>query len=230
MSIQMVGWVLDQDISDPIGKLCLISIANAHNNTTGQCNPSYNVIAKEASCERRTALRKIKWLQEQGYLSVSENKKGSINGANTYRILQDKGGDFLTLGGSDTLSPCSDTPDTRGGDTSVTHNEPEIRTRNKKKINKKDILLEVLNDETAIAVIEHRTSLRKPLTPRAARLLVNELQKTPDPNAAADEMILRGWQSFKADWGVKDGMKQPQSENKISGTDMLRAHANGDYL
>ena len=127
MSIQMVGWVLDQHIMDPVAKLCLVSIANAHNNTTGQCNPSYAVIASEASCSRRTVIRKVQWLQECGYIEISEVKYGHRNGANSYRIVTE-GGDNLTLGGGDRLSPGSDTCDTRGGDTAVTHKEPETRT------------------------------------------------------------------------------------------------------
>lgn len=58
----------------------------------------------------------------------------------------------------------------------------------------------VLNEEAAKAVIEHRKRLKKPLTPRAAKMLAEKLGAFPDPNAAADEMMLRGWSSIDATW------------------------------
>lgn len=61
-------------------------------------------------------------------------------------------------------------------------------------------LEKVLDAERAAAVVEHRQRIKKPLTPRAARLLANSLSKAPDANAAADTMIEKGWQSFELAW------------------------------
>lgn len=58
----------------------------------------------------------------------------------------------------------------------------------------------VLDPDHAQAVIEHRKAKRAPLTAHAADLLAREFKKCADPNAAADEMILHGWQGFKAEW------------------------------
>lgn len=59
----------------------------------------------------------------------------------------------------------------------------------------------VLDPSHAQAVLDHRNRLRKPMTPHAAALLANSFAQAPDPNAAADEMISRGWLSWKSDWG-----------------------------
>lgn len=59
----------------------------------------------------------------------------------------------------------------------------------------------VLSGDRAAAVVEHRARLRKPITAHAARLLASSFSQAPDPNAAADEMIERGWQAWKPDWG-----------------------------
>jgi uncharacterized protein YdaU (DUF1376 family) len=59
----------------------------------------------------------------------------------------------------------------------------------------------VLDTEHAKAVVEHRQRLRKPLTARAAQLLATTLGAFRDPNAAADTMIERGWQTIKPGWG-----------------------------
>lgn len=58
----------------------------------------------------------------------------------------------------------------------------------------------VLDADHAEAVIEHRQRLRKPLTERAAKMLATDLAKFPDPNAAADRMIGKGWLTIEADW------------------------------
>lgn len=63
-----------------------------------------------------------------------------------------------------------------------------------------DALRASLDEDHAIAIIEHRKTKKCALTAFAAKLLAKEFNKCPDPNAAAEEMILRGWQGFKADW------------------------------
>lgn len=61
-------------------------------------------------------------------------------------------------------------------------------------------LVTVLDTEHAVAVIEHRQRLRKPLTSHAARLLAGKFAKCADPNAAADAMIANGWLGFEPEW------------------------------
>jgi hypothetical protein len=61
-------------------------------------------------------------------------------------------------------------------------------------------LLAVLDEARADAVIEHRKRIRKPLTAHAARLLAGKFRQCPDPNAAADAMIVSGWQGFEPSW------------------------------
>lgn len=63
-----------------------------------------------------------------------------------------------------------------------------------------DALKTVLDAEHATAVLDHRKTKKCALTPFAAKLLAKEFAKCPDPNAAAEEMIIRGWTGFRADW------------------------------
>lgn len=70
-------------------------------------------------------------------------------------------------------------------------------------------LEEVLSPEIASAVIEHRQRLRKPLTERAAKNLAVSLAKFPDPNAAADRMIEKGWLSIDPDWAGASARGSP---------------------
>lgn len=87
--------------------------------------------------------------------------------------------------------------------------KPEARSQKEKKetkVSQKRLkegeaeLRVILDAEIARAVVDHRTKIKKPLTPRAATLLANQFAKSADPNAAADTMIERGWHSFNPEW------------------------------
>jgi hypothetical protein len=71
------------------------------------------------------------------------------------------------------------------------------------------ILEGTLDPERAAAVVEHRQRLRKSMTCRAAKLLAAEFAKAPDPNAAADLMMARGWTGFEVGW-LKNGKDPPK--------------------
>lgn len=62
------------------------------------------------------------------------------------------------------------------------------------------VLMACLDEEHARAVLDHRKGKKSPLTVFAAKLLAKQFALCPDPNAAAEEMILRGWTGFRADW------------------------------
>lgn len=54
--------------------------------------------------------------------------------------------------------------------------------------------------DLAEELIKHRQRLRKPMTDFAAKLLAKKLAACPDPNAAAEMMIEKGWQSIEPSW------------------------------
>jgi hypothetical protein len=64
-----------------------------------------------------------------------------------------------------------------------------------------ETLMTVLSEDDAKALIDHRkTTIKKPLTVRAAQNLVRQLAQVDDPSVAVDMIIDRCWQGFKADW------------------------------
>lgn len=81
---------------------------------------------------------------------------------------------------------------------------PEIPSKKEPKGSQKgspfEALSAVLRVETARAVVEHRQRIRKPLTAHAAELLARKFAQCPDPNAAADAMVVNGWQGFDPSW------------------------------
>lgn len=62
------------------------------------------------------------------------------------------------------------------------------------------ILSECLSEQTASDIIAHRKAKKAKLTARAARELVKAFNAHGDPEAAAAEMIARGWTGFKPEW------------------------------
>lgn len=73
------------------------------------------------------------------------------------------------------------------------------------------ILVPILGEELAAAVIEHRDTLREPLTEYAAKLQVKEYLATGNPIAAAEMQILRGWRSIKCAWFQNEMKKEQRS-------------------
>ena len=85
MSIQAVAWALSLNIPDPFAKLVLVSLSNHADNETGHCWPTQSLIAKEASCNRRTVMRKLPYLLEAGFIRVFHNR--SQGRALDYQVL-----------------------------------------------------------------------------------------------------------------------------------------------
>ncbi len=70
------------------------------------------------------------------------------------------------------------------------------------------VLSPLLGSELAAGVVEHRQRLRKPMTVKAAELMLREFEKCTEPIAGAEMMISRGWQGFRADWFKNDTIRQ----------------------
>lgn len=126
----------------------------------------------------------------------------------------------------------------RGGDTRGENNKllleeakEEKKDRSPSAPSPRQALREVLDDERAAAVVEHRQRIKKPLTGHAAKILAGKLAKFPDPNSAADEMIANGWQRIEVGWldqrqgnlRVVAGQQGPPQPNRDPQTEMLDA-------
>jgi len=97
MSIQAVAWALDQHIPDPGAKLVLLSLCNAYNGDRRACFPSHARIATEASCSRRTVIRKLDWLEENGWISsIPRFDTTGRTQSNLYSIHMDNEGVSLS--------------------------------------------------------------------------------------------------------------------------------------
>lgn len=95
MSVTKLAQVLKTPMNDPIAKFTLLVLADHYNDSTGQCYPSVDTIAEIVGCNRRTVLRKLKELEQAGYIQ----RQKRFNKTDLYEIAI---GDNLT---GDTVSP-----------------------------------------------------------------------------------------------------------------------------
>lgn len=126
----MVAWALDQHIPDSGMKLLLISLANAHNGKTGQCNPGFEQLCKETSLSRSTVIRKLKSLEDDGWITSHPNfTESGRQTSNTYAIVTSREGVNLTPAEGSTMKPSRGSQaDTLGGVNGGTPYEPEKGT------------------------------------------------------------------------------------------------------
>lgn len=73
-------------------------------------------------------------------------------------------------------------------------------TREKRSRSPRQVLAEVVPDKVAKDLVDHRIRIRKPMTERAAELLAGKLSRFKSPEAAANMIIEKGWQSIDPDW------------------------------
>lgn len=72
----------------------------------------------------------------------------------------------------------------------------------------KEILMQVLPEELALDVIQHRKGLKCPLTATGAKALVKQYQLAGNPVEAAEHHLNVGWRGFKAEWMNKGNRYQ----------------------
>lgn len=86
-----------------------------------------------------------------------------------------------------------------------------------------DALMAGLDEDHAIAVMEHRrVTIKKPLTPFAAKLLAKRFAEWGNPNEAAEIMIEKTWQGFNVEW-VRDRRRPAVTGNGMIDA-LMRQH------
>lgn len=96
------------------------------------------------------------------------------------------------------------------------------------------ILIPVLGEELALAIIEHRdVVMRVPLTEMAAKLQVKEYLKCGDPVDAAETQILRGWRAIKSSWYFNEKRKDAKQSSRSvmdAARDIIENSGHGDWF
>ena len=81
MSAMATFWAWNQDVKSS-QKLVLLSLANCHNDSTGQCNPSITYISDQTGLNRKTIIQALSDLEKSGHIIQQKNTGSS----NKYRL------------------------------------------------------------------------------------------------------------------------------------------------
>ena len=85
MSYRAMDLVYDMQVTDPVAKFVLLTIAK-HADEKMQCFPSINRLANLTGLSPRTVQRKVNALRKDGFLSVSNRSIGGKRTSNYYTI------------------------------------------------------------------------------------------------------------------------------------------------
>jgi DNA-binding MarR family transcriptional regulator len=216
--LKLAEWLVKELTGDQF-KVAFALLFRFHNSKTGNLFPSYTQQAEAARVSKSTATRTVKILEGLGALDV-ERTDGGRNRRNSYTLkmvspaapLEGNG----VTSGPLRVSPAYP-PSVTSGPAYINEckqGKDQGRDGRAATATPKSELEKVLDIEHAKAIIEHRQKLKKPLNAYAAKLLANQLAQHPDPNAAADHMIMRGWLAFDPTWAeaaksVRGRARQP---------------------
>lgn len=90
MSIQAMSWAWAQPIDDLAAKVTLLALADYADHETGRCYPTVEQIACRTRQSDRSVQRKLRWLEEHGYVRVVPSTAADgRRRANTYFLVFD---------------------------------------------------------------------------------------------------------------------------------------------
>lgn len=221
MSIRIMTFVWDMDLTNPIRKLIALKLAD-NANDEGVCWPSIPTIARQANCSERSVKTHISNLVESGFMSIRKSKGRN----NVYQI------DTSAL-----FAPVRQIPDTSAGDSLPVVQEipkpvQELPPNHKEPSNKPSInnikgkpnacSLEwgdiELTDDQKNDIKGIRQASKKKLTQLALNPILKEFIKAKnqygiDYQESIEIWAVRGWVAYQADWaanhkGINNGKPQ----------------------
>lgn len=140
MSLKAMIWAWEQPVKSHIAKLILLKLADNTNDETGDCHPKHDTIAKHCQCSRRSVIRHIKILAEQGYLTIEHKFIDGQQVRNNYHLNIKKtpnaGVTDCHTGGCQIVTLGGDRESHRGGDRE-SHHEPVRSRTSKSKLSEK---------------------------------------------------------------------------------------------
>ena len=209
----------------PTPKAVLISLAD-NANDQGYCWPSIAKISERTCFSKRAVIDAIAWLEQSGILAADRT-----NGRHTTYVINPS--DFVQpvqqahqCVSSTGASPASEPvhlphqpvhlPHQPVQQLHTNHQEPSITVnRSNRQKGARDIHVELpewLSPETWADWVDHRKSIRKPMTKRAAELSIGQLADLRSqgftPKAVIENAIVSGWQGLYAP--KTGGLTKPQ--------------------
>lgn len=208
MSFQAMTWAVKQRVGNATGKAILLILAN-YADKDGYCMPGQKTLADECECSERTVREWLAKFEQIGLLKRDARRREDGYRTSDAIVLQI--GTSPEAPAAET-SPAAFSPENNSPENGADLTGSKFRAINRtSQVNRKSVgseraptqfdeLSKVLDAVRAQAVIDHRKHFKGKFSPYAAKLLASKFAQTPDPNAAADEMIANGWQGFKPEW------------------------------
>lgn len=212
MAFEVMAWAVKQDVPNSGAKLVLLLLANHTNGHTGQCNPSQGLLAKECCMGISTLRRHLADLEKAGFISVVHQYADNMKRPNQY-IVNFQG------------SPQESREDQNRADDHPNRRYPPSKLEVPLPPNRM-IETGIKNsnvnkpEEVSISVweefLEHRKARKAKVTPLVMEMIAKEAKKAGWPlEDALKEVIVRNWQSFKAEWvnNSKFAFEKPSTRN-----------------
>jgi hypothetical protein len=210
MSVKVMSQVWESEGLSPTERLILLSLAD-HADDAGTCYPSIKRLSHRTGLSERAVQGALKRLSDAGWLEIRLN-------------AGPRGCNMFTVSPPQEMHPAGNAPPQQvpGPPQQVRQTpaagapEPSGTVKNRQGARESvlKILLDVLSEEVAQDFIDHRKAMRKPMTPRAARLIADKLRSCSDPSAIANLSIMNGWQGVfpEREAQVKPGSQPERAE------------------
>lgn len=205
MSFEAMAWASKQQTGSHARKLILLMLANHSNGHTGQCNPSHKRMAFECEMSQSTVRKHITDLAELGFLTIVPKFVDGVQLPNQYVL---------------NIEVCRETAEGMPGNGMGVCREKAPNKQEEKTVKKPDSVSTEVWDE----FIAHRKSHKATLTPLVMRKIAAEAEIAGwTLEKALEEICVRGWRSFKAEWvAPKPSFEQQKKDQSMSAYNKLR--------
>lgn len=195
MSFQAMTWAVEQEL--PVKeKMTLMMLANRTNHDTGRCDPSHKRLARDCGMSESSVKRAIAQLAELGLLEIESRKVGDVNLPNQYVLRIERVGSVRTdLGSTSTEGVGSPGPTKQENNNHEVKQELTPNPKGEGKFSAPDWV----PADAWESFVEMRRSMgaKGKLTDRAAKLLVNELEKLRaqghEPGEVLQQSVMNNW-------------------------------------
>jgi len=200
MSFTLMAKTMSLNVGSLAKKMVLIKLADQANDH-GSCWPSYQTIAEACQVSRRTVIRHIKSLEEDGYLTITKtyDKANKKNFSNRYQLTLDRGVSLALVTEShhpsDNVSISGDRESPKPINKPI--NEP-IKKKGGKEEKFKPVKPESVSEQTWNDLLTLRRTKRAVESQTAWNTIFNALEKTQQATGHSLEQIIIEWVS--ADW------------------------------
>ena len=226
MSVEAITWALAQKLDRSSSKFVLVAMAN-YANADMTCWPSIKSLSDATCQDRKTVLENIKRLKELGLITALEESKGKTNQVPVYALNTQatsakeqaqkrnstENGTVPKTEANSPVFPAEQSrfsvetgPKTGHGTVMEPSIEPSVKQKaraRKPEVEQSALVEAGFTPEAAADFIEHKRTVKAPLTPRAwADHLAESAKAGWTPQAAAEKVMARGWKGFDAKYGA----------------------------